>query len=366
MRLIQMLFCHAREKGIELLGITGAEPFHLARQVVQDRKQQGLYTPFAPANIDRACDPLRVMPGAKSFIAVGLSYYQGDLPRPGGDRGYLARFSWGQDYHRIMGLKLELLRRFLQREVPGSQNLTFVDTGPFLDKEVAHRAGLGWFGKNTLIITRLGSWVVLGGILTTIEFPPSVFKQNTCGDCELCLEACPTGALRAPGILNPERCLSYLTQKKGYFPLKMRPALGLRLYGCDTCQEVCPYNHKVPVTAQREFFPRGPGHWPELVQILSLDNKEFKALFGDNAAGWRGRTLLQRNALIALGNLGDPDLLPVLEGSFQDPRPLIRGHAAWALGRLKDRRAKRVLERGVGGETDPFVKEEIWLALGDC
>ncbi len=366
MKLTKIIHRYAREIGIELLGVAGAQPFSTTQQILQDRRRRGLYTSFAPADIERVCDPARVMPKSKSFIVVGLPYYQGDLSRPKGPRGYLARFSWGQDYHRVMGARLKLLQEFLQREVPGSQSLAFVDTGPFLDKEVAHRAGLGWFGKNTLLITKIGSWVLLGGILTTTELSPSVYEGGSCGDCELCLQACPTGALVAPGVLNPQRCLSYLSQKKGYFPLEMRSMLGLRLYGCDTCQEVCPHNRNVPVTRIGEFFPLGDEHRPELVRLLSQSNRDFNIIFGNNALGWRGRTLLQRNALIALGNLGEPDFIPILEVFFQDPRPLIRGHAAWALGRLKNRRVKWILERGASNEPDPFVRKEIRLALQDC
>lgn len=363
MNLTKRLQCYAREIGLELIGLAGVQPFTSAQEVLRERRRRGLYNPFAPANIDLACHPSRVLPGAKSFVAVALSYYQGHLPRPEGYRGYMARFSWGQDYHKVLGLKLDLLQRFLRREAPNSQSLAFVDTGPFLDKEVASRAGLGWFGKNTLLITELGSYLVLGGLLTTIGFSPSVFEQRECGTCDLCLRACPTGALIAPGILDSQRCLSYLTQRRGYFPPEMRSMLGLRLYGCDTCQEVCPHNYRAPITPHGEFFPRGQGHWPDLVKLLSLDKQGFKALYTGNAAGWGGRTLLQRNALLVLGNIGEPDLLATLKESFCDPRPLIRGHAAWALGRLKNKRALQVLEGGAANESDPLVKEEIRSAL---
>jgi epoxyqueuosine reductase len=363
MSLIENLLCYAREIGVDLIGVTGAEPFPATRRLLEDRRRRGLYAPFAPADLDRACNPALNLPGAKSIIAVGLVYYQGKFPPPGGYRGYLARIAWGQDYHRVVGAKLELLQDFLRREVPGFRHMAFVDTGPLLDKEVARRAGLGWFGKNTLLVTRFGSWVSLGGILTTVNLSPNSPKQKDCGNCDLCLRACPTGALVAPGVLDPERCLSCLTQRKGYFPLDLRQALGSRLYGCDTCQEVCPHNRDIPVTAEPGFFPGGQEHRPQLVQLLGMNNREFKTAFGTSAAGWRGRTVLQRNALVAVGNLGDPDLLPVLEHCLRDPRPVIRGHAAWALGRLGNRRARGALERALSGEGEPRVQREIRLAL---
>ena len=363
MRLKEALFCYAREIGIDLMGITGAEAFPAARQTLADRRRQGLYAPFAPRDLGRACDPALSLPGARSIIAVGLGYYQGKLSPPPGHRGKLARIAWGEDYHRVVGAKLTLLQDFLQREVPGSRNLAFVDTGPLLDKEVARRAGLGWFGKNTLLLTRLGSWVVLGGILTTIELPPTSPQGKDCGACDLCLRACPTGALLAPGVLDPDRCLSCLTQQKGFFPLELRRALGLRLYGCDTCQEVCPHNRHAPVTSEPAFFPRGQEHRPQLAELLVMNNREFKGAFGASAAGWRGRTVLQRNALLAVGNLGEPDFLPLLKNCLQDSRPIIRGHGAWALGRLGGRRAREALERALAGEGDPQVQREIRLAL---
>ncbi|HHY36902.1 MAG TPA: tRNA epoxyqueuosine(34) reductase QueG [Firmicutes bacterium] len=363
MRLVEDLFCYAREIGIDLIGVTSAEPFPAARQVLADRGRRGLSAPFAPRDLDRACDPALSLPGARSIIAVGLLYYQGQLPPSAGHRGKLARIAWGEDYHRVVGEKLALLQDFLRREVPGSRNLSFVDTGPLLDKEVARRAGLGWFGKNTLLLTCLGSWVVLGEILTTVDLPPTPPQQEDCGACDLCLRACPTGALVAPGVLDPGRCLSCLTQGKGYFPRELRPALGLRLYGCDTCQKVCPRNDHAPATAEPAFFPRGQEHRPRLAELLAMNNREFMGVFGASAAGWRGRTVLQRNALVAAGNLGVSDLYPVLADCLQDPRPVIRGHAAWALGRLEDKRARRALERALTGEGDSQVQGEIRLAL---
>jgi epoxyqueuosine reductase len=354
------------ELGIDLVGVTGVEPFSATLAAVIERQQQGLYSPFGPADLAAACDPEQVLPGARSLIAIGLPYYQGEAPVLSGCRGYLSRSAWGIDYHRVVEGKLELLRDFLWSEASGSESICFVDTGPFFDKAVAWRAGLGCFANNTLLATKLGTWVYLGGILTKAELVPDCPSELDCAsDCNRCVRSCPTGALVAPGVLDYTRCLSYLTQKKGYIPNKFRKAMGLRLYGCDTCQDNCVVNEQVPLTKHRQFYPVYVEHRPKLLSLLKMSKREFGAYFGFTSAGWRGRTIMQRNALIALGNWGDQDLVPEIQALLQDQRPVIRGHAAWALGQLGGKQARRVLEKAKAMEADLKVQAEIAQALMD-
>jgi epoxyqueuosine reductase len=284
------------------------------------------------------------------------------------DRGYLSRSAMGLDYHPVVKGKLTSLGDFLKREAPGKKSIGFVDTGPFFDKAVAQRAGLGYYAGNTLLATELGTWVFLGGILTEVELTPTTPSPKgpspkTCPlDCSLCIRSCPTGALIAPGVLDYKRCLSYLTQKKGYVPREFRKAMGLRLYGCDTCQDSCLANEGAQKSQHSQFYP-STKRLPKLSQLLKMNRREFNLCFGDSSAGWRGRTILQRNALIALGNMGDRALVPEVKALLGDSRSLLRGHAAWALGQLGGREARAALEKALTWESVEEVKEEIINAL---
>jgi epoxyqueuosine reductase len=245
----------------------------------------------------------------------------------------------------------------------------YVDTGPVIDRAAARRAGLGWYGKNSLIITRSGhgSWVFLGEILTDLPLPPDAPAHGDCGRCRLCLDGCPTGAIVAPHTVDARRCISYLTiEHRGAIPAEMRPLIGDRIFGCDVCQAVCPHNAKTLGRAHPEFAPRaGTGARPELIPLLNIGEDEFRRRFRGSAVTRTKRRGLRRNVAVALGNLRDPAAVPALAEALGDTdEPLVRAHAAWALGQIGDSRARAALHARLAQEDDSDVRAEIASALG--
>jgi epoxyqueuosine reductase len=246
----------------------------------------------------------------------------------------------------------------------------YVDTGPVIDRAAARRAGIGWYGKNTMIITRRGhgSWVFLGEILTDIPFPPDNPDDGDCGRCTLCLDACPTGAIIAPYTVDARRCISYLTiEHRGAIPREVRPLIGEHIFGCDICQVVCPHNAKSPARSHPEFAPRdGIGARPALIPLLNITEEEFQQRFRGSAIMRAKRRGLRRNVAVALGNVRDPASVPaLLEALADETDPLVRGHAAWALGRIGTEEAREGLRRSLAREPDLDVQGEITLALAE-
>jgi epoxyqueuosine reductase len=288
------------------------------------------------------------------------------VPEASSGRGWIARYAWGQDYHAVLGDKLKALVGFI-REIEGAdiQARWYVDTGPILERELGWRAGLGWPGKNTnLINRRLGSWLFLGAILLNRELVYDAPATAHCGTCTRCLVACPTGALVAPGVLDARRCISYLTiELRGPIPRDLRPLLGTHIFGCDICQAVCPWNRKAPESAEPAFLPRAGFAALELIPLLRLSDDEFRARFRGSPITRAKRRGLLRNVVVALGNLRDLRALPALEAALHEAEPVIRGHAAWALGRLGGSGARRVLHTALSSERDADVQEEMTLAL---
>jgi epoxyqueuosine reductase len=257
----------------------------------------------------------------------------------------------------------------------------YVDTGPILEREIAARAGLGFIGKNTnLIHPQLGSWLLLGELLLPIEVLSEapqcmasgtdgglaeLLRRGTCGRCTRCLDACPTGAFVAPYVLDSRRCISYLTvELKGPIPTELRPLIGNRIFGCDVCQKVCPWNRRFASPTLVEVFRSGPGaSAPRLLDLMSFDDTAFRRRFRDSPV-WRAkRRGLLRNVAVALGNWADPAAAPALSRALDDVEPLIRGHAAWALGRIASENARRALQTALATETDEWVRSELKASL---
>src|SRR5262245_22631291 len=356
--------------GFDLVGITSAEPLaHGGRLRAWVSQGFAGEMGYMSRDVERRVDPARVLPDVRSIIVLGMNYYTSPaVPEASPGRGWISRYSWGQDYHTVLGDKLKALIEFI-RDVEGTgvQARWYVDTGPILERELAWRAGLGWPGKNTnLINRRLGSWLFLGAILLDCELVYDAPATTHCGTCTRCLVACPTKALAAPGVLDARRCIAYLTiELRGSIPRDLRPLMGTHIFGCDICQAVCPWNRRAPEAAEPAFLPRAGFAAPELIPLLRLSDDEFHARFRGSPVIRAKRRGFIRNVAVALGNLRDPSALLALEGALHEAEPLLRGHAAWALGRLGGSKARRILHTALRNEQDGGVQEEMTLALAE-
>ena len=365
----------ARQLGFDLVGIAPlAPPTTFARY--QSWLAGGFHGEMAylarPDAIAKRADMSLVQPGLRSVVTVGANYHTVALPsslRDDPSRGIFASYAWGDDYHEWFAPRLHRLAAFIQ-DLCGEPAAyrAYVDTGPILERELAVRGGLGFVGKNTnLIHPELGSWLFLGELLLAIG-PPATKPgpaQGTCGGCTRCLDACPTGALVAPYVLDARRCISYLTiELKGIIPRELRPLLGNRVFGCDICQEVCPWNLRFARPAlEPAFQPRSDALAPHLLDLLALDASDFRRRFRASPVKRTKRRGLLRNAAVALGNWGDRSAVTPLARALGDDEPLIRGHAAWALGGIACSQAQAVLAQALTVETDPWVQKEIRLGL---
>lgn len=316
-------------------------------------------------------DPARLAPWAVSVISVAMNYHTA-APRPepaARGRGWISRYAWGDDYHTVLHAKLEELLRLVQgmSAVP-VQGRAFVDSGPILERDFAGIAGVGWVGKNTQLISpQKGSWLFLGELLISLPLAYDRPMRERCGRCELCLKACPTEAFVGPFVLDARRCISYLTiELKGFIPRHLRPLIGNHIFGCDICQEVCPYNTKAPSSQEPSYAAREGLYAPELIPLLELTEEEFRRCFRGSPVLRAKRRGLLRNVAVALGNNGGPEAVPALGRALDDHEPLVRGHAAWALGRIGSSEAIAALCRRSSVENDVQVKSEIEQALAEA
>lgn len=354
MTLKEKIIAESRRLGIDKIGFASAEPFTELEASLQEQKERGYTSGFEHPVIEERIYPERTFENPKTIISIALAYptkAREAIPRDE-KRGMFARASWGIDYHDILRDRLQKLIAFIQSEAESLQQeaqwrfAPQVDTGELIDVSVAQRAGLGFIGRNGLLITEeFGSFVYLGEIVTNIEFAVDQPVPFGCGDCMRCVKACPTKALLGDGRMNAQRCLSYQTQTKGMMPEEYRKKMRNVIYGCDICQLVCPYNQGKDFHFHQEMEPEIDTVYPKLKPMLNLSNKEFNNQFGHLAGSWRGKKPLQRNAIIALANLGDRSALPDLfKVAQEDVRPVIRGTAAWAIGRLGKKEAEKWLE----------------------
>ncbi|TMV45142.1 tRNA epoxyqueuosine(34) reductase QueG [Paenibacillus mesophilus] len=353
------------ELGIDKIGFASAEPFTELKHILARHREKGHESGFEEPDLDKRTDPALSLERPQSLISIAIAYPSklSDPPKsePGAYRGIISRSSWGEDYHRVLRRRMAMLEAFIAERVPDARMESMVDTGALVDRAVAERAGIGWSGKNCAIITpEWGSWVYLGELVTNIPFPPDKPITDQCGDCTICIDACPTGALVGPGQLNSSRCVSFVTQTKGFVSDEMMRKIGNRLYGCDTCQVVCPVNKGKNWTHQPDLQPDPDKVKPLLKPLLSMTNKQFREQYGEMAASWRGKKPIQRNAIIALGNFRDKSAVPLLaEMLLEDERPEIRGTAAWALGRIGGPEAIAALGEAKRKEAHPEVIERI-------
>lgn len=374
-RLAERIKQQAHALGFELAGIAAPEPGPVAAAAYQDWLRSGRHEPMAymarPDRVARALDPAATLPQVRSVLAVGLNYFTGHLPpevAADPSRGLFASYAWGGDYHALLTARLERLRALLVEDLGRAVGArVYVDTGPLLERDLAQRAGLGFVGRNTMLIhPRWGSWLFLGELLLDLELPPDEpDRAGTCGRCTRCLSACPTDAFPAPYVLDARRCISTLTiELKGPMPTALRPLIGNRVFGCDICNEVCPYNRRFArLSPDPELAPDPDRVAPPLLELIALDEAAFATRFGGTAVARTRRRGLLRNVCVALGNWGSPEAAPALRAALSDPEPLIRGHAAWALGCIAERSARPALEAALAPEPDPWVRRELTAAL---
>ena len=370
--------------GFDLVRVTSAAEFAADREAalrrIQDGHMDGLPW-YTAERVNRGSRPDELLPGARSIICLGQSY----LP-PGDDlgpaaaaplaaSGRVARYAWVKDYHRSMKRRMRDFVREVASQL-GSDVAArwYVDDGPMLDRAAAVRSGLGWFGKNTNVLTPShGSWVFLGQVITDLDLTADPPLQKTCGACVLCIDACPTGAIVAPYVIDNTRCISYLTiENRGPIPRDLRPLMQDWVFGCDICQDVCPVNRKAHPAA--DPIPEAPAVTPslpasagvlELVGLLEMNEEEFRDAFRGTSIMRAKHVGMQRNACVALGNLRAGEGVPPLRRALLDGHPLVRGHAAWALGRIATAEAVKALTRARDCEGDQEVLEEIDGALNE-
>jgi epoxyqueuosine reductase len=357
----------ARAQGFDAVGFARPDAIPLAAARLRDFLAAGAHgdMDWMERNAERRGDPQALWPEVRSIAVLGLSYGPSQDPLAAlrqRTRGAISVYAQGEDYHDVIKPRLKQLGRWLIEHAGGDVKV-FVDTAPLMEKPLAQAAGLGWQGKHTNLVSRThGSWLFLGAIGTTLALPPDRGETDHCGSCRACLDVCPTAAFPAPYRLDARRCISYLTiEHKGPIPRALRPLIGNRIYGCDDCLAVCPWNKFAQVGHETKLAARAALRSPPLAELARLDDAGFRALFRKSAVKRLGRTRFLRNVLIAIGNCGDRALAGEAERLLDDPAPLVRGAAIWALGRLDPARLERGAATRRDAETDAGVLDE-WNA----
>jgi epoxyqueuosine reductase len=343
MTLTEQIKTKAKELGFQKVGISPATAL-AEGALFTEWLARGFHGEMAwlAKNADKRMDPRKVLPEAKSVISLALNYYTKEPSSCDPATGRISRYAWGRDYHEILEEKLELLCEYLRRLCPEAKAKYYVDTGPVMEKAWAQRSGIGWVGKHTNLITReYGSWVFLGEVIldTALEYDEPMFDQ--CGNCTLCIESCPTEAIVEPYVLDARRCISYLTiELRSGIPEDLQPSMENMIYGCDICQEVCPYNLRSTPSEEPGFAPKEENKRPKLVELLKLTLDQFRSRFRHSPMKrpkWSG---FLRNVVIALGNRRAPEAEVALTEALSHPEPQVREHAAQAIKRRKKQEAR--------------------------
>jgi epoxyqueuosine reductase len=377
--LVAALRQEATRLGFSRLGVTSASAPARQEQFASwlDRGFAGVMEGWLRRHLPLRGQPTSLLGGARSVVMLATDYVADQPTLSAADRGRVARYAWGDDYHHLLRNRLNQLGSWLEAQVPGCRTRGVVDSAPLSERELAARAGLGWFGKNTMLIDpRAGSYFFLSGLLTTVDLPiDQPLEVDHCGTCTACLDACPTDAFPEPRVLDASRCLSSLTiEDHGPIDATLRSGFGNWVFGCDICQEVCPWNRHAPGTAEPALRSRFEAGTLSLAEILRLDEATFRSLFRDSPLVRAKRRGLLRSAAIALGNhpapeTAHPDNLAALTHALADHEPVVRGAAAWALGQWRQRSEQlaeaivRTLKTQLVSEEDPAVQAEITAAL---
>lgn len=374
----------ARAHGLTVAAVTSADAFpgleeHLVDHIAAGRVDGMDW--FTPERAAVSANPQQLLPGARSILSVGVAYWSIDPGMPDDEaRGRISRYAWGIDYHKLLKRRMKTLHRAIEIEL--GQTIAarqLVDHARIVDRAVAARSGLGWYGKHScIIVPGHGSWVMLGELLLDVDLEPDPPLERDCGSCAICLTKCPTGAIVAPYTVSAPLCLSFQTiEQRGAIPLALRPKMGEWVFGCDICQEVCPYTKAARPEPDPEFLPQHLDHaYPSLRWLLEMSEEAFRERYAGKATLRTRRVGLARNAAVALGNVGterDADVLIAAARSHDEP--LVRGHAAWGLGRLMERgvldeatvrRVRDTVDALRQGDRDAMVRDEATRTLRDC
>lgn len=364
MNLKKYIIEKSKDIGIDIVGFTGCNRLDSLNDYLIERKAKNKETEFEEKDIEKRIDPKKVFPSCKTIIAIGISYNVDfnesvDFKL----KGRISKSSWGEDYHRVVKEKIEKLIKEIKKEVDFNYEY-FVDTGPLVDREIAKKSGIGWYGKNCSIINDYyGSFVFIGHILTDLNIVPDRELKEKCKDCNVCIKACPTGALEEPYRFNPQKCISYLTQTKKDIPYELREKMGIKVYGCDTCQLVCPMNKKAVKSGKEEFIPSITKGYIDIEEIFTLSNKQFKKKYGHMAGSWRGRNILRRNSLIALGNMKNKENIDFLRMVLKDKNPMMRKYSAWAILNIDRYLGSLIVKEAMKFEKEEDVKKDMECLL---
>ena len=371
--LTQQIHARANELGFELVGITPAtqsETIARYRQWIENgyAGKMGYLERHLPFKMDVR----RLLAETKSVISLAMNYYTLDPPKALAEdpaRGQISRYAWGDDYHDVIRQRLSEFVNFIKQTTETElKTRVCVDTAPIIEREYAQKAGIGWIGKNTnLIHWRSGSWYFLAEVLINIDLESdTVPLRGSCGTCTRCIEACPTDAIIEPNLLDSRLCISYLTiELKESIPKALRPKIGNLIFGCDICQEVCPWNSKAVPTNEPAFQPRNGSLTPKLLSLIGMTQQEFSRRFKGSPIKRTKRRGFLRNVLVAIGNWGEPRAIPALKDALADDEPLVRSHAAWALGKIGGDTAKQILRTRLTLETEQEVITEIQNAIAE-
>jgi epoxyqueuosine reductase len=360
----------AGEAGFDLVGVARAEPLEAGAERLREWQEAGMAADMGYMHrpVELLSNPRKLQKSARSVVSLGVSYYPGDHPENTGGGGRVARYAWGRDYHEVIKGRLFRLRGELEEDLGVRIKARgFTDAVPLLERSAAQHAGLGFFGRNSCLINaRVGSYFFIADLIVDLELEPDPPGAGTCGRCTRCMDRCPTGAIKAPGVVDARLCISYLTiENGGEIPRNLRPSVGDWAFGCDVCQEICPYNK---TKAARSRWPEfsgeaGAGPYLEIGEVLGIrSDEEFERRFAGTPLTRPGRAGLLRNCCVAAGNLGLEEAVPALVRCLrEDESPLVRSHAAWALGEIGG--TEDSLREAAEGESDPSCLEEIRLAL---
>ncbi len=369
-RLSALIKNHALSLGFDLVGISPVESHYGEADLFERWLGRGYAgeMSYLERGLLKRKEVEKVLPGARSVVSCAVNYNT-ENPRStetsGG--GWISRYAWGDDYHDVMGKMLGELSEYITGLCPGESGIkAYVDTGPVLEKVHASHSGIGWVGKNTCLINqRAGSWLFLGEVITDIELDYDTAVEDRCGTCTRCIDACPTDAIVEPYVLDARKCISYLTiELKGKIPLELREGMENNVFGCDICQDICPWNHDALFTLKESFAPREKLLSPDFKWLMELDGDGFREVFRKSPVKRAKRRGFMRNVLVAVGNSGNKEYIEYIRGLLGDDEPIIRAHAVWALWKLEGEGCLVELECLLETETDEEVLEEVHYAIG--